>query len=393
MIIMLLFPLHLKRFRKRMTSPSLLSPDSIWVDQFFEFEHVGNSIEELETPVPIIDLDIAVANLVRWQNFCNVHAIENWPHIKTHKLIPMAKLQMTLGAKGICVQKLGEAEVMANAGLVDQLLTFNVVGAEKLARLAELRKRIQISVVADSAAVVQGLDFAAKSAGRNIDVLVECDTGAARNGVQSPTAALELAQMIDKTSGLKFAGLMTYPPAFARDAVDTFIIETKSLLAKSGLDCARVSSGGSRDLWAENGLKSITEYRAGTYIYNDRAQVACGAATIEDCAETVLTTIVSVPTHKRAIVDAGSKALTSDLSGMESYGIVRSLNSAPLYQLNEEHGYLDISESPVPPKVGDKVKVAMNHVCPVNNLFDKVIFVRGEKVMGAVRVDARGKVQ
>lgn len=393
MIIMLLFPLHLKRFRKRMTSPSLLSPDSIWVDQFFEFEHVGNSIEELETPVPIIDLDIAVGNLVRWQNFCNAHSLANWPHIKTHKLVPMAKLQLALGAKGICVQKLGEAEVMADAGIIDQLLTFNVVGAEKLARLAALRKRIQIAVVADSVAVVQGLGLAAKSAGRSIDVLVECDTGAGRNGVQSPSAALELAQVIDQTSGLNFAGLMTYPPAFARGAVDTFIIETKSLLAKSGLDCARVSSGGSRDLWAEMGLQNTTEYRAGTYIYNDRSQVASGAATIEECAETVLTTVVSVPTPKRAIVDAGSKALTSDLSGMEGYGIVRSLNSAPLYQLNEEHGFLDISASPDLPKVGDKVKVAMNHVCPVNNLFDKVVFVRGDKILGAIRVDARGKVQ
>jgi len=187
--------------------------------------------------------------------------------------------------------------------------------------------------------------------------------------------------------------LMTYPPAFKRNQIAEFIAETKTLLAKSGLDCARVSSGGSRDLWTVEGLADITEYRVGTYIYNDRTQVASGAFTFDDCAETVLTTVVSTPTETRAIVDAGSKALTSDLSPLPGYGIIRSLGDAPLYQLNEEHGYLDLSASPTRPKVGEMLRVTMNHVCPVNNLFDKVIFVRGEKILGAVKIDARGKVQ
>jgi D-serine deaminase-like pyridoxal phosphate-dependent protein len=223
--------------------------------------------------------------------------------------------------------------------------------------------------------------------------LVECDTGAGRNGVQSPVAALALAQLIDMMPNLSFAGLMTYPPAFERNSTAEYISETKELLSKSGLDCARVSTGGSRDLWNGEGLSNFTEYRAGTYIYNDRSQVAAGAFTFGDCAETVLTTVVSTPTAGRAIVDAGSKALTSDLSGLTGYGIVQSLNDAPIYQLNEEHGYLDISASSQKPNVGDTLRVTMNHVCPVNNLFDRVVFVRGERVLGAVNVDARGKVQ
>ena len=368
-------------------------PKADWVDQFFNFEDVGSSLAELETPVPVIDLDVVVKNLVRWQSHCDQNAILNRPHIKTHKLVNMAKLQLALGAKGICVQKLGEAEVMADAGINDQLLTFNVVGAGKLARLSALRKRIDIAVVADSITVVEGLSHAAKMAGHTIRVLVECDTGAGRNGVQSPTAALALAQQIDKFPGLSFSGLMTYPPAFARGAIAEFISETKMLLSKSGLECGCVTSGGSRDLWNAEGLADVTEYRVGTYICNDRSQVAAGAFTFDDCAETVLTTVVSTPTENRAIVDAGSKALTSDLSGMEGYGIVRAFNDAPLYQLNEEHGYLDLSASTHKPKVGDLLRVTMNHVCPVNNLFDKVVFVRGEKVLGAVKVDARGKVQ
>jgi D-serine deaminase-like pyridoxal phosphate-dependent protein len=376
-----------------MTAASLKLPETDWVDQFFTFEDVGRSWDELETPVPVIDLDIVVKNLVRWQSHCDQYSIANRPHIKTHKLVGMAKLQLALGAKGICVQKLGEAEVMADAGITDQLLTFNIVGGSKLNRLAELRKRIDITVVADSNFVIEGLAHTAKISGRTLQVLVECDTGAGRNGVQSPSAALALAQHINKMPSLHFAGLMTYPPSFERTTIANFIAETKMLLAKSGLECARVSSGGSRDLWSTEGISDVTEYRVGTYIYNDRSQVAAGAFTFDDCAETVLTTVVSTPTENRAIVDAGSKALTSDLSGMQGYGIVRSLGDAPLYQLNEEHGYLDLSASPNKPSVGDTLRVTMNHVCPVNNLFDKVVFVRGDKILGAVKVDARGKVQ
>ncbi len=376
-----------------MTETPLTMPDPRWVDNFFEFEDVGQSLEDLETPVPVVDMDIAIQNLVRWQSHCNQLAIANRPHVKTHKLVPMALLQLALGANGICVQKLGEAEVMADAGIRDMLLTFNVVGHKKLERLAALRKRTDIAVVADSQIVVEGLAYAAKAAGRDIDVLVECDTGAGRNGVQSPGAAVALAQLIDQTPGLALAGLMTYPPAFDRAAINSFVEETKGIMARKGLACHRVSTGGSRDMWDTAGLEHVTEYRAGTYIYYDRSLVAAGACSYDHCAETVLATVVSMPTSERAIIDAGSKALTSDLLGMNGYGVVRELGMATVYNVNEEHGYLDVSAVQSKPRVGDMLRITMNHVCPVNNLFDKVVFVRGGKVLGAVRVDARGKVQ
>ena len=362
-------------------------------EQFFEFENVGQHIEDLETPVPLIDFDIMLANLQRWQSHCNRLGLANRPHIKTHKLVPIAKLQIALGAKGICVQKLGEAEVMADAGITDQLLTFNVVGRSKLERLANLMRRTDISVVADSAEMLPGLAHAAQRAGRALEVLVECDTGMGRNGVQTPAAAIELAKRIDAALGLKFGGLMTYPPAFARLQVATFIAEAKHGLTESGLDCAQVSSGGSKDLWDESGLEEVSEYRVGTYIYNDRSLVAAGACTFADCAETVLTTVVSTPTRERAIIDAGSKSLTSDLLGLEGYGVVQGLGMAKVYNVNEEHGYLDTSAAPHTSRVGEQLRITMNHTCPVNNLFDKVIFVRGQQVLGAVKVDARGKVQ
>jgi len=154
-----------------------------------------------------------------------------------------------------------------------------------------------------------------------------------------------------------------------------------------------VSSGGSKDLWDESGLEEVTEYRVGTYIYNDRSLVAAGACGFTDCAETVLATIVSTPTKERAIIDAGSKALTSDLLGLEGYGVVQDLGMARIYNVNEEHGYLDTSAASRSLRVGERLRITMNHTCPVNNLFDKVVFVRGQRVLGAVKVDARGKVQ
>ena len=360
---------------------------------FFAFEDVGQRLEDLETPVPIIDFDVMLANLVRWQKHCDGRGIANRPHIKTHKLVAIAKLQLAVGAKGICVQKLGEAEVMADGGITDMLLTYNVVGTAKLQRLTALMKRTDIAVVADSSVVVAGLATAAAQAARTLKVLVECDTGGGRNGVQTPGDAAALAGEIAKTTNLHFAGLMTFPPGFKREQVAKFIAETKYLLSQQGLDCERVSSGGSIDIWREDGLDVVTEYRAGTYIYNDRSLVASGACSFADCAETVLATVVSTPTKGRAIIDAGSKALTSDLLGMQGYGVVQNLNMAQVYAVNEEHGYLDTTQVEVQPRVGDLLRVTMNHTCPVNNLFDRVVFIRGDKVLGAMRVDARGKVQ
>ena len=146
----------------------------------FQFEDVGTRLEDLETPVPVIDIDVVERNLTRWQARCDAMGFANRPHIKTHKLVPLAHAQMELGAKGITVQKLGEAEVMADGGISDMLLTFNVVGRHKLERLAALAQRTGIKVVADNTDVLEGLSHAASLAGRDIIVLVECDTGAGR---------------------------------------------------------------------------------------------------------------------------------------------------------------------------------------------------------------------
>ncbi len=358
-----------------------------------KFRDVGKRLEDLQTPVPIIDIDIVERNVMQWQSRCNIMGLANRPHIKTHKLVGLAKHQLAEGAKGITVQKLGEAEVMADAGITDMLLTFNVVGRQKTERLANLARRTDIAVVADNHVMLAGLSSAAAQAGRSIRVLVEVDTGAGRNGVQSPLEALTLAQAIDHTPGLQFGGLMTYPKTGARLQAQSFFEDTKARCKRSGLNVGTFSSGGSPDMWKDEGLALVTEYRAGTYVYLDRSLVATGNFDYEDCALTVLTTVVSRPTTDRAIIDAGTKTLTSDLLGLEGYGVVQDLGEAKVYAANEEHGYLDISRLTQKPAIGHLLRITPNHVCPVTNLFDEVVFITGNDVLGAVKVDARGMVQ
>ncbi|MCP4381018.1 MAG: D-TA family PLP-dependent enzyme [Hyphomicrobiales bacterium] len=363
------------------------------ITDFFSFEPAPTRIEDLETPVPVIDIDIVDRNLKRWQERADALGIANRPHIKTHKLVPLAKYQIALGAKGITVQKLGEAEVMADAGIDDMLLTFNIVGASKLKRLADLARRVNISVVADSSAVIGGLGTAGQAAGRDIGVLIECDTGAGRNGVQTPEAAEALAREIDGTAGIVYRGLMTYPAPGTRLSGEAFLTEARDRIAAAGLETEVITTGGSPEMWSDQGLAIATEYRPGTYLYFDRSLVTRGTCDWDDCALNVLATVVSRPTAERAIIDAGSKALTMDLLGLEGYGVVHGLGDARVYEVNEEHGYLDISGLEQKPDVGDLVRITPNHACPVSNLYDRVVFVRDGEVLGSVKVDARGAVQ
>lgn len=360
---------------------------------YFKLRDVGNHIEDLETPVPIIDIDVVMNNVRRWQERCNKIGIANRPHIKTHKLAGLARYQLDQGAKGITVQKLGEAEVMADAGITDMLLTFNVVGRSKYERLAALARRSNIVVVADNLEMLDGLSTAGARAGRAITVLVECDTGAGRNGVQSPAAALKLARQIDAAKHIRFGGLMTYAATGQRLQVQAYLAEARELCSRSGLAVEIISSGGSPDMWKDEGLAGLTEYRAGTYIYFDRSLVASGTCDWSDCALKVLSTVVSRPAANRAMIDAGTKALTSDLLGLQGYGVSHGHGDAKVYAANEEHGYIDATGDAGKLRVGDLVRITPNHVCPVTNLFDEVVFVQGENVLGAVKVDARGTVQ
>jgi D-serine deaminase-like pyridoxal phosphate-dependent protein len=345
-----------------------------------------------ETPALVIDEGIALANIARFQAHCDAAGLALRPHIKTHKLPHFARAQIAAGACGITVQKIGEAEVMADAGIDDILLTYNILGVDKLARLAVVARRVErFAVVADSMVTVDGLGAAFSREERPLAVLVECDTGAGRCGVQSPQAAADLAATIAATDGLVFGGLMTYPAPGGSADVETFMRDAKALIETTRLSCPTITSGGSPDMWKAGGETVVTEYRAGTYIYNDRSLVAGGACSLDDCALTVEATVVSTPTPTRAILDAGSKALSSDLLGLSGHGTILGHSDAAIVALSEEHAIVHTKRENEF-SVGQRVAIVPNHACVVTNLFD-FAWLKGEDgVLRRIDIAARGKL-
>jgi D-serine deaminase-like pyridoxal phosphate-dependent protein len=348
------------------------------------------TINELDTPTVLVDIDRVEANLARTQAHADDNGYALRPHTKTHKIPRFAQRQVELGAVGITVQKLGEAEVMADAGLTDIFLPYNIVGPIKLARLKALNSRVTIAVTADSPDTVSGY-AATFIAGKPLTVLVECDTGGGRCGVQSAAQALALARQIAMSPGLRFGGLMTYPGLHKWTEADRWLADAKAMIETAGIDVPVVTAGNSPDMW-HTGDATVTERRPGTYIYFDRSQVAFGAANWQSCALTVLTTVVSRPTATRIVIDAGSKSLSSDLMGLTGHGAVMGNEDVIVKALSEEHGVIELAAPSDIPRVGDRLRIIPNHVCVVSNLFDRVRLVRGNEVLETVPVAARGRV-
>lgn len=343
-------------------------------------------INDLETPVAILDLDKIEANIARVQHYLSEHGIINRPHIKTHKIPAIAKMQVDGGAVGITCQKLGEAEVMADAGISDIFLPYNILGASKLKRLAALCRRVKMSVTADSETTIRGLSEAMSSEGLDLEVLVEFDTGGHRCGVQTAEEAAGLARLIEDSPGLHFGGLMCYPSS---DDTDAFVAQTRQLLEADGIPIKQVSAGGSPSLWKAHTRKQVTEYRVGTVVYGDRSTIKSGAMKPEQLAMRIICTVVSRPTADRGILDGGSKTFSSDNTG-DGFGLILEYPDAKIYSLNEEHAYVDFSGCESKPVVGERVSVIPNHCCVVSNLFNQMIGVRGDEVEVVWDVAARG---
>ena len=348
-------------------------------------------VDDLETPVPVIDADRVERNLRAMQDYCDRHGLKLRPHIKTHKLPHLARRQVKLGAVGITCQKLGEAEVMADAGIDDILISYPLIGPAKALRLAALARRLRMSVAVDNALALDTAAAAASAAGAEIGVLVEFESGANRVGVASVDEALALARRVAATPGLRFEGLMTYPLGPAAAA---FIAAARERFSAEGIAIPTVSGGGTPSAWSAHRVPGVTELRVGTYAYHDRATVAAGAATLDDCALHVVATVVSRPTADRAVIDAGSKSLSSDLVAPEAgpgYGLLLDYPEAVITRLNEEHGTIDLSACTRRPTLGERLRILPNHVCVVSNLHDAVVMVRDGRVVETVPVAARGR--
>jgi D-serine deaminase-like pyridoxal phosphate-dependent protein len=348
---------------------------------------------EYGTPALVIDMDRVERNISHIQAICDAAGVANRPHIKTHKSPFLARLQIQAGAQGITCQKLGEAEVMAEAGLDDILISYNLIGEEKIARLGALLAKTNVTVAADNAVVIAGLSHAGTAAGRSLPVVIECDTGRKRAGVETPSEAVTLAKQIADTPGLSFAGFMMYPTETGWPEAQRFYDEALSGVRQLGLDPSIVSTGGSPNLKNVGKLSGATEHRPGTYIYNDRMQVAAGVATWDDCALHVYSTVVSRAAPERGILDAGSKTLTADTGGLDGYGLILEHPEAKIARFAEEHGFLDLSKTNSRPVVGDVVRIVPNHVCVVVNMADEAVMVRGDEIIGTLPIAARGKLR
>jgi D-serine deaminase-like pyridoxal phosphate-dependent protein len=350
------------------------------------------TLDDIDTPAVLIDLDRVEANLARAQSYADAHGLRLRPHVKTHKLPRFARAQLALGAVGITAQKLGEAEAMADGGLTDIFLPYNIIGPAKLARLAALADRVTLSVTCDNATVLAGYAATFTAPNKPLTVLVECDTGAKRCGVQTPKQALALALAIAAAPGLRFGGLMTYPARDGEAATDAWLTAARAALTEAGLPPPVISAGGSPGLYRAHLVTATTEHRPGTYIYCDRMQVAFGLGSWDDCALTVLATVVSRPTETRAILDSGSKALAADLCPLPGHGRITAYPNAVITGLSEEHGHVDLSACEDRPAVGERVRVIPNHACVVTNLFDRVHLIRGKMVEELANVTSRGKL-
>ena len=356
-------------------------------------DQAGTAVTALDTPSVTILLDRLENNINRIQRVIAGAGKANRPHIKTHKIPAIGKMQIAAGAAGLTCQKLGEAEVFIDAGVTDDLLiTFNIIGAAKTDRLMDLSSRIRrLAVVADNEVVLKGLSDAARSRGRTVPFLIECDGGFGRNGVQTPEAALELAKLAGKLPGIAFEGLAVFPNVAPHTL--EFFTRAVGLFKNAGIPLPVLSGGGTPALLKIADYPMMTEHRAGTYVYNDVMMVTSGIATWDDCAMHVRTTVVSRPTEDRAIVDAGSKVLTREQYYVKNFGYVVEFPDAVVVNLSEEHGMIDLSACKAKPKVGDVINIVPNHCCVVSNMMDEVYGVRGGKVEVTWPVAARGMVR
>ena len=329
-------------------------------------------------------------------------------HTKTHKLPQIAHMQLEAGAAGVQVAKLGEAEVMADAGIEDILVGYPIVGERKLARLADLAGRVSVSVTIDSDEVAVGISRVARERGLTIPVLVELDTGLRRLGFLPGPAAADFAERVAALPGIELRGVFTHEGHVYTQARDDAererltqeacraTVKTAEEIRSRGLSAPVVSVGSDGTFRFAVRCPGVTEVRPGTYVFNDRSQIAQRAATAADVAAFVVTTVVSRPVPDRIVVDAGTKVLTSDrmlvADPPASFGWVWGHDDWDVVRLSEEHGVLEI-----PPdaevRIGDRLVIVPNHVCPTINLAEAVTVIEGGQLAGRWPVAARGRVQ
>ena len=345
-------------------------------------------IHDLDTPQVVCDLDKLERNIRDYAAYARSVGIPLRSHTKSHKIPEIAHMQMASGNLGICCQKVGEAEVMAAAGIKEILIPFNIVGLSKVERLLRLAKRIHMMVAVDSADTARGLSEGAQRFGGELPVLIELDTGSKRCGVQSPAEAQELARIVSDLPGVEFKGVMTYP---SRMEIKDYLDETVARITGDSIPVEIVSGGGTG---ADAVSKAVgcTETRAGSYVWEGLTRVKSRADLSDDrCPLRIITTVVSRPTRDRLIIDGGMKTFCS--YPPVPYGYCVEHPELKIMGMSIEHGHVDTSESNYNFRVGERLTWIPLHQEMALNLHDELVGYRGEQVEVVWPVWGRGKVK
>jgi D-serine deaminase-like pyridoxal phosphate-dependent protein len=352
-----------------------------------------------ETPIPLVDLERFERNLARMAAYASRHQLALRPHTKTHKSPRVAAEQIGRGAIGLTCATILEAEVMAEAS-TDLLLAYPPVGEAKLHRLLALPGDCEITVALDSEQVVDQLRVAARKRNRRVGVLIELDLGMHRVGVSGFESAVALAKLVADRPPLVYRGIAFYP-GHIRSSEQTADLERLgnqlgsaiAALDRAGLRPETVSGGSTPTAWRTHEIPGVTEIRPGTYVYNDRITTQIGACEWDDCALTILATVVSTAVPGQAVIDAGSKALGREPPEGDGlgYGALLDRPEVIVSRLSEEHGILDLQHTDWRPAVGDRVRVVPNHVCIAVHLHEVVYGVRGDRLETSWPVMARGR--
>ena len=362
--------------------------------------------EQLDTPASIVLEDVFQRNLKEMADYAASKGISLRPHFKTHKTAEVARMQLEGGAIGITCAKLGEAEVLVESGVADNIFIANqIVGPLKTARLVALMERATLRVAVDSFEVTEGLNAAMAEAGKHLDIVIEVNTGQARAGILVEEVVPLAERIRDELPHIRVVGVMTHEGhAGAADDVEQLqqyaddaghkIVKVAEMLREAGFDISTVSVGSTPAAFVTTKTEGVTEMRPGTYVFQDNTIFRFGWHGPENCALRILATVTSRPAPDRAILDAGSKVLTMDPSKWKpGYGHIVEYPDAIIENLSEEHGWVRLPEGAQGMEIGEKVQIIPNHVCPTVNLTDELYLVRDNEVVETWPVIARGKVR
>lgn len=364
-------------------------------------------MKKIATPALLLDMDKLDQNINDIADIAERYGVKYRPHIKTHKSIDIAKRQIKAGAIGLTVAKVGEAEIMAEAGIEDILIAFPISGEEQLERIKKLKEKAAITLMIDSTEQAEKVNsFFTKK--QPLQVWIKVNSGLNRCGVEPNGEVLALAEFITQLPGLQLEGLFTHAGhSYGASSIEEVkkiaqqeaaaVRESAELCEKHGIPIRHRSVGSTPTFKYYENMDGITEIRPGNAVFYDMVQAGLGVVDKQQCALTVLSTVVSIK-KGRIVIDAGSKSLALDKGAhgndsIQGHGHIIEHKELTIDKLSEEHGVilLDKSEQANTAKIGERIHIIPNHACPVVNLFDQYIVHQDNRIIDTWNVSARGK--